>query len=375
MDLKNLRIEKGYSLQQVADGTGLPKTSLFHWESGERQPAADVLPKLAEFYRISIDELLGYKAPHLPAVEEPEEVFEEIKGKDEAFGVDLWRLTSNRLTIEKSIKKDLLDVKKTFFKIGYKLHLISKYRLYNPLGYESIIDYAEDKFGFGKSTTYNFMQVYNRICARNNPAEIQEEYLPYNYSQLVEMSKENIWARDGLVDVIKPTDSTKQIHDYIALWNRSYSKHGLQPKGATVKEALAIAAEEKAAEEKAKALPQATVIQNDDVPPGQISIFDDEENERPFDEPQAEFPEETENDFGGQEFVQGGGIDYDEEDNPIECADGTETTLPKKAVFRLAVKEFCEQYDYTIELHGRKQGAWAFGSVLFDYLQEKGLFD
>ena len=60
-----------------------------------------------------------------------------------------------------------------------------------------------------------------------------------------------------------------------------------------------------------------------------------------------------------------------------QVSDGTEMpALPKKSQFRLAVKEFCEQeYHYTIELCGRKQGAWAFGSVLFDYLQEKGLFD
>ena len=236
------------------------------------------------------------------------------------------------------------------------------------MGYESIIDYAEDKFGFGKSTTYNFMQVYNRISANDNPTEIRKEYLPYNYSQLVEMSKENIWARDDLLSVIKPTDSVKQIHDYVALWNRSYSKHGIHPQGATVKEALAIAAEEKAAKEKAEKLPQSQEI-SDDVPPGQMSIFDEKETERPFDEPQAESPEEPEGDFGEQEFVQGGGINYDED------VEETTEDMPKKAIFRLCVKEFCEQYNYAIELHGRKQGAWAFGSVLFDHLQKKGLFD
>lgn len=367
MDLKNLRIEKGYSLQQVANGTGLPKTSLFHWESGERQPAADVLPKLAEFYGISIDELLGYKAPHLPMVEEPEEVFEE-RVKDKygfTFGIKLLVPTDK---VEKALFNEYDKVKKSFFKIGYYLTLIDRHYIYKKQGYATITDYAEDKLGLGSTNTYNFMQVYEKTKKFNAPNEMEERFLPFNQSQLVEFTRAKY---AGVEYHVKPTDTIKNTKAYVTLWNKTEGN----PKGKTVQEALSILAEEKAANEKAKELPQATVIQNDDVPPGQISIFEEEENERPFDEPQAEFQEETENDFGGQEFVQGGGIDYGEENNPIECADGTETALPKKAAFRLNVKEFCEQYDYTIELHGRKQGAWAFGSVLFDYLQEKGLFD
>ena len=134
MDLKNLRIEKGYSLQQVADGTGLPKTSLFHWESGERQPAADVLPKLAEFYGITTDELLGYKSPKLPAVlEEPEEVFEE-RVKDKygfTLGIKLLVPTDK---LEKALFNEYDKVKKSFFKIGYYLTLIDRHYIYKGQG-------------------------------------------------------------------------------------------------------------------------------------------------------------------------------------------------------------------------------------------------
>ena len=319
MDLRNLRKEKGYTIQQVSDGTGLPPTSLKYWERGERQPAADVLPKLAEFYGISIDELLGFKAPNLPAVlEEPTEVFEEIRPS--LYGGDKLLVPADK--VEKALFNECDKVKKSFFKIGYFLTLINKYHIYQKQGYATITDYAEDKFGIGSSSAYSFMQVYEHTKKWNKPAEMDERYLPYNQSQLVEICRCR-WATDSLIcGYVKPTDSAKEIQAYVSLWNKSYSKKGTSPEGATVKEALAIAEEEKA-----KALQQPTAIP-DDVPLGQRSIFDeDEESEHPFDEPSEDLPEETKDEFGGAEFVQGGGIDDGEEDNPIDAPDGTETVL------------------------------------------------
>ena len=178
---------------------------------------------------------------------------------------------------------------------------------------------------------------------------------------------------------VKPTDTVKDRHAYVSLWNQSYDRRGTSPEGKTVKEALEIVAEKKAK----KGLLQTTAI-SDDVPPGQMSIFDeDEENERPFDEPSEEPQEETEDDFGEQEFVQGGGIDEDVEKKKeysaptIEIEENVATIkdlLSFKSAFRDCAKEFCEKFDYTIELCGRKQGAWAFAGVLFEHMKAKGLF-
>lgn len=295
MDLRSLRTEKGYTLKQVSDGTGLPLASIAHYESGKRQPAADVLPKLAEFYGITTDELLGYKAPNLPAVEEPEEVFEEIRPS--LYGGD--KLLVPAVKVEKALFNEYDKVKKSFFKMGYYLTLINKYKIYEKKGYASITDYAEDKLGIGSTNTYNFMKVYENTKKYNAPGEMEERFLPFNQSQLVEFVRAKY---AGVESRVKPTDTVKDIHAYVSLWNQSYDRRGTSPEGKTVKEALEIVAEKKAK----KALPQATAIP-DDVPPGQRSIFDeDEESERPFDEPQAESPEEPENEFGGQEFEEVG---------------------------------------------------------------------
>lgn len=365
MDLRSLRKEKGYTIQQVSDGTGLPPTSLKYWEKGERQPAADVLPKLAEFYGITTDKLLGYKAPNLPALEEPEEVFEEIRPS--FYGGD--RLLVPDDNVEKALFNEYDKVKKSFFKLGYYLTLINKYSIYKRQGYANITEYAEYKLGLGSTNTYNFMNVYEKTKKWGSPAEMEERFLPFNQSQLVEFVRAKY---AGVEYHVKPTDTVGDTKAYVTLWNKTEGN----AKGATVKEALAIAAEEQAK----KALPQPS----DDVPPGQMSIFDeDEENERPFDEPSEEPQEETEDDFGEQEFVQGGGIDEDVEKKKeysaptIEIEENVATIkdlLSFKSAFRDCAKEFCEKFDYTIELCGRKQGAWAFAGVLFEHMKAKGLF-
>ncbi len=64
-------------------------------------------------------------------------------------------------------KEELHDVARSFFKIGFRLSEANKYRYYEELGYDNIIDLAEDIFGFKKSTAYGLMQVYQHCKSRD----------------------------------------------------------------------------------------------------------------------------------------------------------------------------------------------------------------
>lgn len=46
-------------LQKVADSLGISRASLGYYESGERKPDAEILFKIAEYYNVSCDYLLG----------------------------------------------------------------------------------------------------------------------------------------------------------------------------------------------------------------------------------------------------------------------------------------------------------------------------
>lgn len=57
--LKNLRKKNGYSAQQVAEGCGMSLGVYKKYESGERGVGTPALCKLADFYGITTDYLLG----------------------------------------------------------------------------------------------------------------------------------------------------------------------------------------------------------------------------------------------------------------------------------------------------------------------------
>ena len=60
--LKELRRYRGYTLKQVADGTGMPIATVQRYESGENTPSVVQAFKFSHFYKIDINDmfLAGY---------------------------------------------------------------------------------------------------------------------------------------------------------------------------------------------------------------------------------------------------------------------------------------------------------------------------
>ncbi len=60
-NLQLLRKEKGLTQEALAEVFGVTPQSVSKWELGLSCPDIMILPEIAEFYRVSIDELMGYK--------------------------------------------------------------------------------------------------------------------------------------------------------------------------------------------------------------------------------------------------------------------------------------------------------------------------
>jgi len=58
-NLKNLRRDKGWTQEEVAETLGLSAQSVSKWERGETLPDITLLPSLANLFAVSVDELLG----------------------------------------------------------------------------------------------------------------------------------------------------------------------------------------------------------------------------------------------------------------------------------------------------------------------------
>lgn len=57
--LKQCRLLHGLTLQKMADILGISMRGYQYYESGSREPNLDTLVKIADFYDVSIDWLLG----------------------------------------------------------------------------------------------------------------------------------------------------------------------------------------------------------------------------------------------------------------------------------------------------------------------------
>lgn len=59
--LRRLRIDNGNTLEALANALGVSRGTVSRWESGIRIPELESLWKLADFYNLSLDELVGRK--------------------------------------------------------------------------------------------------------------------------------------------------------------------------------------------------------------------------------------------------------------------------------------------------------------------------
>ncbi|MCI8487524.1 MAG: helix-turn-helix transcriptional regulator [Clostridia bacterium] len=57
--LKELRMEKELSQMELAKLTGLSRSAIGFYESGQREPGAKAIITLARFFNVSTDYLLG----------------------------------------------------------------------------------------------------------------------------------------------------------------------------------------------------------------------------------------------------------------------------------------------------------------------------
>lgn len=61
-NIKELRMERGITQSQLAVAIGVTQGAVYFWEKEINEPTAGCLIKLAEFFGISVDELLSFES-------------------------------------------------------------------------------------------------------------------------------------------------------------------------------------------------------------------------------------------------------------------------------------------------------------------------
>ncbi len=76
-NIRELRIKKGLTQEQLAYHLGVSSQTVSRWENGTTYPDIVMLPILADYFGISIDTLMGYEKEC--ATEEREQFFSDIR--------------------------------------------------------------------------------------------------------------------------------------------------------------------------------------------------------------------------------------------------------------------------------------------------------
>lgn len=75
--IKELRKKKGITQKKLASYLGISDRAVGYYESGQRTPPPDILQKIADFFNVSTDYLLGRTNIYNPADEITEAVFDD----------------------------------------------------------------------------------------------------------------------------------------------------------------------------------------------------------------------------------------------------------------------------------------------------------
>lgn len=105
------------------------------------------------------------------------------------------------------LNESIKSLSNSFIEIGYYLKKIKDHSRFKELGYESIYEFTDKNYNFSKTTTKNFISVYERFGVVNDEyPEIDYKYSDYNFSQLVEL----VSVKDEL-DNYSPSQTVKEI--------------------------------------------------------------------------------------------------------------------------------------------------------------------
>ncbi|MDO3682018.1 helix-turn-helix domain-containing protein [Paenibacillus ehimensis] len=110
--LRECRENRRLKMTQVAEMLDFPYSTYANWETGQREPSSNDLARLAEFYRVSMDYLYGfkddptaYKQPEIKEGGKPLSALKEIMGEVKY----LWNERDKNIKIPKSLYNQLLE--------------------------------------------------------------------------------------------------------------------------------------------------------------------------------------------------------------------------------------------------------------------------
>lgn len=96
--LKELRLDAGYTQQDIADALGISKSTISMYELGNREPDFETLEVIADYFNVDMNYLLGLDVPK-----------NRYQGKLVAQGDEMTRVAENVYTLTREEEEMLVE--------------------------------------------------------------------------------------------------------------------------------------------------------------------------------------------------------------------------------------------------------------------------
>lgn len=116
---------------------------------------------------------------------------------------------SDWMEIKEKIRKDLLNVKHAFVRVGYHLRRIRDEEMYKQDGYASIADFAKEEYGLEASTVSRLISINEKFSVDGYSEQLLPQYEDFKQASLTEMLA--LPASD--LSMITPDTSREEIRD------------------------------------------------------------------------------------------------------------------------------------------------------------------
>ena len=95
-NIKNLRKQKGYTQETLAQALNIVRQTVSKWEKGYSVPDADMLEKLAEVFEVPVADLLGSPSEPVEQTSELERISAQLAVLNDQMAREIGRRKRNR---------------------------------------------------------------------------------------------------------------------------------------------------------------------------------------------------------------------------------------------------------------------------------------
>ncbi len=138
--MKNLRLirkQHNISMKKLGEAINLGESTISQYESGNREPSFDILIKIADYFNVSIDYLLGRSDSAAPAVRDSQLIDRPEYTLSDKFARDYTDLLKDTNFIEMTKLFNGITAEYRALSLGYIVGLLQKHGINtkNILGY------------------------------------------------------------------------------------------------------------------------------------------------------------------------------------------------------------------------------------------------